>query len=472
MNVSNRRRSSENTLGLVTHQAMKRARGVSMYVTPPSEELTIDEFEQFAVDRLVVLRMIENLRIKGFKPRELVQQLTPVLKKHGLSSSADELYRRKDTVSHFILRVAYSKSEDLRRWFLTQEVALFRLRLEALSNHEFELFVHQQGIRFEETTKDGSNSFYLIPFTEALDLVAKREAKLEAGKVLVPQHKLHSIVTARFRTQLSKSLTKASHFFPQVSSDPRLASLLKNVERHDAIAHDTDIAPTEHITADQLDALSKTSMPLCMRITHEAVRRDHKLKHWGRVQYGLFLKAAGLPMEEQLSFFQTEFTKIMTHEQFSKEYAYGIRHRYGQEGKRTDYTAYGCYKIIMDFAPGPGDFHGCPYRHYSKDHLAALFSQMHIAPTHQTELIGLAKSQNYQIACQRHFEITHPGALDHQDLALVGVGNHPNAYFKASRAYYKARATAKGEHLDSQIVPAADPQGHPQLFFSRPSNSI
>ena len=94
------------------------------------------------------------------------------------------------------------------------------------------------------------------------------------------------------------------------------------------------------IAPEQIDALADQSMPLCMQQLHVALKRDHKLKHWGRQQYGLFLKAAGLTLEDQLRFFQTEFTKIMTPEQFSKEYAYNIRHRYGKEGKRTEYSPY------------------------------------------------------------------------------------------------------------------------------------
>lgn len=179
--------------------------------------------------------------------------------------------------------------------------------------------------------------------------------------------------------------------------------------------------------------LADRSMPLCMRVLHKALRREHKLKHWGRLQYGespsllgvmggcglrfaalvrcppthsshkihtylpippppstgLFLKGVGLSLEDALRFWEQEFTKIMTADVFNKQvdksshapppviarglsvsfprawsspydssshkptqYAYSVRHYFGKEGRRKDYTPYNCSKVIL--GPGPG----------------------------------------------------------------------------------------------------------------------
>lgn len=45
-------------------------------------------------------------------------------------------------------------------------------------------------------------------------------------------------------------------------------------------------------------------MPLCMKQLHSALNREHKLKHWGRLQYGLFLKGAGLSVDDAMAFWQ------------------------------------------------------------------------------------------------------------------------------------------------------------------------
>jgi len=72
----------------------------------------------------------------------------------------------------------------------------------------------------------------------------------------------------------------------------------------------------------------------------------------------VLLQGIGLSLEEALIFWRAEFTKLMDVDKFDKQYAYNIRHNYGKEGKRQDYTPYSCMKIIMTNPPGPGDHHG------------------------------------------------------------------------------------------------------------------
>jgi DNA primase large subunit len=201
------------------------------------------------------------------------------------------------------------------------------------------------------------------------------------------------------------------------------------------------------LTAANVDDMASRSMPLCMRQLHRGLQRDHKLKHQGRLQYGLFLKGAGMTLEEHTLFFQREFTRIMSSEQFNKQYAYSIRHTHGKEGKRASYTPYNCVKIIMGNPPqGGAEHHGCPYRHYDDASLGALLGQLKIGSAFDRDAIMSHKRDgNFQLACARHFEAAHPGAASlGGTVNLDGVGNHPNAWFSSSVSYHNAKSGKAG----------------------------
>jgi DNA primase large subunit len=59
----------------------------------------------------------------------------------------------------------------------------------------------------------------------------------------------------------------------------------------------------------------------------------------------------GLPLEEAMKFWRTEFAPKHPGEAFDKHYAYNVRYNYAKEGKRTDYTPYSCLKIITTPVP-------------------------------------------------------------------------------------------------------------------------
>ena len=58
----------------------------------------------------------------------VAQSLSLELVRNHLKGASKEASRWKDMVSHYVLRLAFCRSEDLRRWFLMQECELFRLR--------------------------------------------------------------------------------------------------------------------------------------------------------------------------------------------------------------------------------------------------------------------------------------------------------------------------------------------------------
>jgi DNA primase large subunit len=125
---------------------------LSLYNIPPEEELSLDEFELLSLDRLQLLRSIEIMKTRGFEEAELNSKIMEAEKKH-LISRKDQFPRfsleQRDKISHFILRLAFCRSEDLRRWFITQECILFKYRLDALSDDQRQVFMAQNGISYE-----------------------------------------------------------------------------------------------------------------------------------------------------------------------------------------------------------------------------------------------------------------------------------------------------------------------------------
>ena len=294
-------------------------------------------------------------------------------------------------------------------------------------------------------------TFFKVPFTEALDLVMTRQCYVAGGYAYVPQQRLFVILVARFRVLLSKSLTQASLAFTHITGveeSSRIAPLLYTMNsQYTGRSYDASHRPSGPSSFDgsNVDDFVQ-NMPLCMSQLHKGLQSDHKLKHWGRLQYGLFLKGAGLTMEDSMLFFQKEFTKIMSSEKFQKEYAYNIRHMYGKEGKRADYTPYNCTKVILGNPPqGSGDHHGCPFKHYDDDHLSALLNKLHIIGQGDREaILNHKRMKNFSLACIKHFEATHPNYSSVKDIPLNGVGDHPNAWFAASVAYREAKTKTKG----------------------------
>lgn len=224
---------------------------------------------------------------------------------------------------------------------------------------------------------------------------------------------------------------------------PILDHLSKNFTTPDSTLADSDSAILgAPVNAASIDSLSQ-HFPLCMRQLHMSLRKNSHLKHYGRLQYTLFLKGIGLTLEDCLIFWRQAFKNI-TDDHFNKEYRYNVRHAYGEVGgdasrRGRGYTPFSCQKILTEHPPGSGENHGCPYRHFNVDNLTSLLQTTGV--TDREVLRGVkedVEKKRFHIACNRVFDWAHKqdikrvkeeGSWPASELDTIV---HPNTYFKRS----------------------------------------
>jgi DNA primase large subunit len=410
-----------------------------------------------SLSSLKVLKKLEQLKLRHVAPEKYKKHLDPFLQKLNDHT--------KDWISHFVLRLAYCRSEDLRRWFLAQEVALLKYRLSnanggnaitkalksilpnahVLTPEELEpllpkILAATPSLNMNPLQKN-SNTIYRVPFTQALDLVQHRQVFVKKGMAFIPESKLLSLVTAKFRTNLSRQLAHLAAV-PTTPALQRTQGFLKNVSSVNAIkdeyAEGGAGADGVRLTATNVPAHLK-HMPLCMAQLQMALQKEKHLKHWGRLQYGLFLKGAGLALEDALVYFERMFVG----KDFNKEYSYNWRHMYGKEGKRANYPPYNCAKVINSNPPNANEHHGCPYKHSTVQEVTFMLNKLGVAPAKQKDIIAQQKSHNYQSACVEHFKAMHPNVPN--SVYTNDFGNHPNAWFTSSVNASKNDDDKKGD---------------------------
>ncbi|XP_035792487.1 DNA primase large subunit-like [Anopheles albimanus] len=442
---------------------------VCFYLIPPIVDLTIEEFEKLALERLKMLRLLEQVAAKNPKAtteawREAVLaevnhdglRMYAKLFRGNINDDATKIARRRDYLSHFILRFAYCRSDELRRWFVAREMELFRLKFSALSARDIKEFLEVYELDYspladaekaeisEQLCMSTSNQtrlkvetsdFYAVHFTEVLNLVRDRKCFLKGGKAYIPPESFVHVVARKHQQLIEDGLKAHLLMLPTLESDERFSMLLKSIHTSYTGKNYT-VAKTGIVPIESVDQLSKKSFPLCMRHVHDTLRATHHLKHVGRMQYTLFLKAIGVTVDDCLRFWREELTRgKVAIDKFEKDYAYNIRHNYGKEGSRINYAPHSCMKVIT--APiGPGETHGCPFKNMDASALKVKLSGFGLSALDCDEVAGYAAKGHYQIACGKYFEALHETKLEE------GI-NHPNQYFELSQLTMEGRNTTE-----------------------------
>jgi DNA primase large subunit len=215
-----------------TYKELEYKHRLNFYATPPTADITLEQFEQWAIDRLRVLAELEACSFRNKTPAETAAHMKPLLDKYlPLSSSTSgstglHAERQKDHYSHFILRLAFASTEDLRRRFSRVETMLFRIRFQADDARERNAFVESLALDWETVGEEEKRalakelrdsgggypkrieeeSYFKVDWERVPELVESRRVFLKGGKAYVPGREQLSMVVAEFTQRLDKAL--------------------------------------------------------------------------------------------------------------------------------------------------------------------------------------------------------------------------------------------------------------------------
>jgi DNA primase large subunit len=467
------------SLGVVTaEQAAEKAAEqqqthfVNLYKERPQGEISLEQFERCANDRKRVLQGIDEAQAKGVQWKDMPEYIQNLLRQYmpePRSAAEVEEARATDHVSHFILRMAYSRTAELRKWFVRQEEVLLRYRfnradetarrecldgMQAIDEQEFSKFAPElravfgwrdvcQDAERQQFFKDEAEPWtliYKVPFEEVADLVRYRRVFMRAGWAYMLSSDAASVVATSFRQRLTRaSLICSEHYAENVENqeDERLAGLLPSLtQRPVGLVYGS----AEQLPLAELPAAMEASAPPCMRRSFAVLRAEHHLKHGGRLQLGLFFKGIGLSMEDALVFWRAEFMQGgKTAEEFEKQYTYNFKHQYGQAGSRINYSPYACGAVI-NASPDTSGQTGCPFRNCKVEGLTSMLRGMKVQEDVVANAVGLRQEQRYQLACSAVFEAVHGKKLE---------VTAPHQYFAESRKHYAEKEQGEEETDDS-----------------------
>lgn len=133
--------------------------------------------------------------------------------------------RKRDHYSHFILRLAFSSTEELRRRFSHLESTLFRLRFQGEDDQrERQEFVRSLDLEWEEVgenekrelrdqmlaatgvKKGEEQDWFKVDWERVPELVSQRRVLLKRGMAYVPAKEQTSLVVAEFTKRLDAQL--------------------------------------------------------------------------------------------------------------------------------------------------------------------------------------------------------------------------------------------------------------------------
>ena len=414
--------------------------------------MDISKLTKLVIERYKILRRIEKFYRKKKKIKQYVKDNLPEEIRWEID---DENYIKNDISSHFILALIMCRNESDKKWFISQETKLYNARIRIIRRYSMFKILLNLGLALKELNEEDDSSIdinkirfrlikhprkkenekiFFCKFEDALNLVMTHEYYIYMGNIYIPESDLPSLFKLVFIQNMENTISKIRANLENIIKDKRIQEIISLFDKEKDYIISEEISrmiknmpnKIKLRTMNDIDSLSEKCFPLCMALIERHLNKFSHLNHYGRLQYSLFLKGAGLPLQESLKFFQKKYEKKITLEKFEKEYAYNIRHSYGLEGRRISYGPYSCNKLIHMIEPIGKECHGCPFKTYSTDNLENILNTCNLNPVDIEAILNKKKRNLFQQACVKYFKGKFP------EVPAYGVGIHPNKYFTSA----------------------------------------
>ena len=366
---------------------------IPLYTTPPAGVALYEDLEHLLITRDTLLNSIESFCMNQSDPK--INSIKSALMKYDDIIGWEKAIEN-DKISHFVLSLAFCKTEQERIWLANLESKLFMARIskydldqeevlrmlniplerqENLSDNILEKIKFREYRIPRDQLLHHNSMIFRIPFEYALNHIPTMHYFLHKGFIYITKSEISQLIETAFKDNLIKKLIQINKHYDKIMSDSRIYHLIRNFKSKrevETLSKSFNNVKTENISFKDIDSLAEKSFPLCMLLANRHLTANSHITHNGRLQYGMFLKGMGLSLEESLNFWKTKFSKKVSEDKFEKEYAYNVRHNYGKEGRRNDYVPWSCYKIQNLPAPAVNESHGCPFKYYSEEKLRSL----------------------------------------------------------------------------------------------------
>lgn len=195
-----------------------------------------------------------------------------------------------------------------------------------------------------------------VPWTLVLPMVRTRSVALVAGQAVVECKQVVQLLCCLFRTLFALGFSQlgASKVDEDIQEDERTAPVIKILYRLYRAHHVGKIMkPLRYLHHKEIEKEVRY-FPLCMQELHKVLKHHNRLRHYERYRFSLYLKDIGLPLDENIAFWESYYSKPHRSDTggcqhawqgCKNRYSYSIRHMYGLEGRKMNCASHSCSSL-------------------------------------------------------------------------------------------------------------------------------